>query len=63
MTVPAKLPKNEAARIEALHRYAILDTDPNREFDRIVKLPRVNSMCQSRWCPLSMKIVNGPIGR
>lgn len=36
MTVPAKLPKNEAARIEALHRHAILDTDSNPEFDRIV---------------------------
>lgn len=38
MTVVAKLPDNEVERIEALHRYAILDTDSNGEFDRVVNL-------------------------
>jgi len=38
MTVAAKLPENEGERIEALHRYAILDTDSNPEFDRVVNL-------------------------
>lgn len=38
MTVPAKLPDNEAERLKALHRYAILDTDTNPEFERVVKL-------------------------
>ncbi len=32
------LPKNEAARLEALHRYAILDTFPEQEFDDLARL-------------------------
>src|SRR5208282_5153889 len=32
------LPKNEAARLEALRRYAILDTLPEQEFDDLSRL-------------------------
>src|SRR5208282_4318302 len=32
------LPKNEAARLEALRRYAILDTLPEQEFDDLARL-------------------------
>ncbi len=38
MTVPASLPPNEAERLAALRRYAILDTEPDACFDRIVRL-------------------------
>jgi len=34
----APLPKNEAARLETLHQYEILDTAPESEFDEIVRL-------------------------
>jgi len=34
----AKPIKNEAARVEALHRYAILDTEPEQAFDDLVLL-------------------------
>jgi hypothetical protein len=30
--------KNEAARVEALHKYAILDTEPEQAFDDLVLL-------------------------
>ena len=33
-----KLITNEAARVEALHRYAILDTEPEQTFDDLVLL-------------------------
>jgi PAS domain S-box-containing protein len=32
------LPKDESARLEALHRYAILDTLPEQEFDDLTRL-------------------------
>src|SRR5215469_18109412 len=32
------LPKNEPARLEALRRYAILDTFPEQEFDDLARL-------------------------
>ena len=38
MTVPAPLPPNEAERLAALRRYAILDTEPEEQFDRVVQL-------------------------
>lgn len=38
MAVPAKIPANEAERLAALRNYAILDTDPDDNFDRIVQL-------------------------
>jgi PAS domain S-box-containing protein len=34
----APLPENEAARLELLHRYAILDTLPEQEFDDLSRL-------------------------
>src|SRR5580704_14779996 len=34
----APLPENEAARLESLHRYAILDTLPEQEFDDLTRL-------------------------
>src|ERR1700751_6296686 len=34
----APLPENEAARLESLHRYAILDTLPEQEFDDLSRL-------------------------
>jgi PAS domain S-box-containing protein len=34
----APLPPNEAARLETLHRYAILDTLPEQEFDDLTRL-------------------------
>jgi len=34
----APLPPNEAARLETLHRYAILDTLPEKEFDDLTRL-------------------------
>src|ERR1700683_5023121 len=34
----APLPENEAARLEALHRYAILDTVPEQDFDDLSRL-------------------------
>ena len=34
----APLPENEAARLESLHRYAILDTLPEKEFDDLSRL-------------------------
>jgi diguanylate cyclase (GGDEF)-like protein len=36
--VKAPLPDNEPARLAALRRYSILDTEPERPFDRIAKL-------------------------
>ncbi len=38
MTRPAPLPDDESERLAALHRYAILDSDPEESFDRIVRL-------------------------
>lgn len=38
MTVPAVLPDNETERLAALRRYAILDTESEPCFDRIVEL-------------------------
>ena len=38
MTSPAPLPSNEAERLAALRRYAILDTAPDACFDRLVHL-------------------------
>jgi PAS domain S-box-containing protein len=35
---PAPLPENEAARLEALHRYHILDTSPEEAFDDLTRL-------------------------
>src|SRR5499425_2490139 len=37
MAVPKPI-KNEAARVEALHKYAILDTEPEQTFDDLVLL-------------------------
>src|SRR5579863_2788148 len=34
----APLPENEAARLEALHRYGILDTVPEQDFDDLSRL-------------------------
>jgi PAS domain S-box-containing protein len=34
----APLPENEAARLEALHKYAILDTFPEQDFDDLSRL-------------------------
>jgi diguanylate cyclase (GGDEF)-like protein len=36
--IPAPMPKNEAERIATLQRYAILDTEPERAFDRITSI-------------------------
>lgn len=36
MTAP--VPANEKARLEALHRYRVLDTEPERAFDDVTKL-------------------------
>jgi diguanylate cyclase (GGDEF)-like protein len=36
--VKAPLPDNEPARLAALRRYSILDTEPERAFDRVAKL-------------------------
>ena len=41
MSVPKSapvMPENEAARLEALHRYCILDTEPERSFDDLTLL-------------------------
>lgn len=38
MTVPARLADNEAERLATLRRFAILDTEPEKCFDHIVKL-------------------------
>ena len=41
MSVPKSapvMPENEAARLEALHRYRILDTEPERSFDDLTLL-------------------------
>lgn len=35
--IPAPFPADEAARIETLRKYAILDSDPERAFDRITQ--------------------------
>src|ERR1700730_14643379 len=37
----APLPPNEAARLDTLHRYAILDTLPEQEFDDLTRLAAV----------------------
>lgn len=37
MAIPKPI-KNEAARVEALHKYAILDTEPEQAFDDLVLL-------------------------
>jgi len=36
--MPAIKPANEAARLEALNRYAILDSDPEESFDDLTQL-------------------------
>lgn len=36
--MPAPIPATEAARLEALHRYEVLDTAPEAAFDDITKL-------------------------
>ncbi|HZR47817.1 MAG TPA: hypothetical protein VFA47_13995, partial [Candidatus Manganitrophaceae bacterium] len=36
--IKAPRPENEAARLEALYRYQILDTDPEEDFDGIARL-------------------------
>lgn len=41
----APVPENEAARLEALHDYRVLDTAPERAFDDITKL--VSFICQT----------------
>jgi len=38
MTTPARIPNDEADRLAALRRYAILDTPPDEALDKIVKL-------------------------
>ena len=41
MSVPKSapvMPEDEAARLEALHRYRILDTEPERSFDDLTLL-------------------------
>ena len=37
-TPPSEIPHDEAARLQALHRYRILDTDPERSFDDLTLL-------------------------
>src|SRR3984893_19428232 len=37
----APLPENEVARLEALQRYAILDTFPEQEFDDLSRLAAI----------------------
>lgn len=39
MRVPDK-PVDEAARLEALHRLNVLDTEPEERFDRLTRLAR-----------------------
>lgn len=36
--IPAALPKNEAERLKELHSFDILDTEPEKQFEEIVKL-------------------------
>ncbi len=38
MPMPAPIPSNEAERLQALHKYDILDSIPEKAFDDIVKL-------------------------
>ena len=37
----APLPENEAARLEALRQYAILDTAPEQGFDDLVRVASI----------------------
>jgi signal transduction histidine kinase len=49
VTAPAPLPPNEAARLEALRSYRILDTGPEEGFDALVRL--AGAICET---PISL---------
>jgi GAF domain-containing protein len=44
--------KNEAARVEALHKYAILDTEPEQAFDDFVQL--ASFICKTPIAAISL---------
>jgi GAF domain-containing protein len=44
--------KNEAARVEALHKYAILDTEPEQAFDDLVLL--ASFVCKTPMAMISL---------
>lgn len=53
--MPPPTPENEAARLEALRRYRVLDTAPERVYDDIVEL--ASFICQ---CPIALvSLVDG----
>ena len=51
-TTTLPVPKNEAARLEALHSYNILDSLPEERFDNLTKLAA--EICESSICVISL---------
>jgi PAS domain-containing protein len=49
---PAPLPQNESARLDALQRYEILDTEPEQKFDDLTLL--ASHICQSPIALISL---------
>jgi hypothetical protein len=58
MTTPKPM-KNEAARVAALHNYAILDTEPEQAFDDLVLLACFISKTPIAPISLLMRTGNG----
>ncbi|MFT7569451.1 MAG: PAS domain S-box-containing protein [Paracoccaceae bacterium] len=52
MLVRIEYPSNEAARVEALHRFRILDTPPEINFDRVTKL--ASDICEAPIALISL---------
>jgi diguanylate cyclase (GGDEF)-like protein/PAS domain S-box-containing protein len=48
----ARLPQNETSRLQALRRYAVLDTPPEQPFDDLTKLAA--SVCETPMAALSL---------